>query len=178
MAALWEELGFTTSPYATDPVPPTEVGERLLVGRGTELRQLRMLLSGAATHPTIEGANGVGKTSLVAVAGYQSRRAYDQGETSQLLIPLGQRFQITPGETVDVFLRRLYFALAQAFIEHRKELATRDVPDTDEVHQWLNSPVFHSRGAGGSALGFGASGQSGESPNTGDAFLEGGFKKG
>ena len=55
---IWDEYGFTASPYTTDPVPPTELGERLFVGRSDELRRVGMLIASAATHPTIEGDNG------------------------------------------------------------------------------------------------------------------------
>jgi hypothetical protein len=70
VTSIWNAYGFRDSPYATAPVPANEEGQRLFVGRSKELRRLGLLLNSAATHPTIEGENGVGKTSLVSVAGY------------------------------------------------------------------------------------------------------------
>ena len=86
--SLWSDLNFRRNPYTVAPLPATEEGERLLVGRDRELAQLAMMLSSSTTHPTIEGENGVGKTSLVAVAGYRTKRSFVGGSITQLLIPL------------------------------------------------------------------------------------------
>jgi len=43
--SVWEELGFKDNPYSTDPVPPTDEGLQLLVGREKELARLRMTLT-------------------------------------------------------------------------------------------------------------------------------------
>ncbi len=66
-SSVWTDLGFRGNLYEIDPAPPTEEGERLLVGRAGELEDLRMYLTSSSTHPTIEGQNGVGHSSLVAV---------------------------------------------------------------------------------------------------------------
>lgn len=175
---IWDDFGFEASPYAPDPVPPTEVGERLFVGRSDELRRVGLLLASAATHPTIEGDNGVGKTSLVAVASYRAQRAYENGETAQLLIPLARPLQLTASESQDDFVRRTYFAVAQAFIDNKKVLikGDRDVPNTDDVRAWMNSPVFRSGGGGASILGVGGSVSQGASPSTSAGFTEAGFR--
>jgi hypothetical protein len=111
---IWNKFGFRDSPYATEPVPANAEGEFLFVGRTEELSRLSILLNSAATHPTVEGQNGVGKTSLVAVAGYRARRDFEEARTTQLLIPMPEAFQMTPGVAVEVFVRRLYFAVVQA----------------------------------------------------------------
>ena len=36
--SLWTDLGFRSSPYATEPIPPTLEGNQLLVGREDEIR--------------------------------------------------------------------------------------------------------------------------------------------
>jgi hypothetical protein len=175
---IWNELGFRQSLYAVDPVPASAEGEELLVGRNLELEQLRMYLTSSVTHPTIEGPNGVGKSSLVAVAGYQTKRAFEQGESNgQLLIPLRERFQITSGETAEGFLRKVYFAVAQAFIDNRELIASRggEVPDTDDVNRWLNSPIFGSIEGGVSVVGTGGSFGHGSTPNDAAGFSEAGF---
>lgn len=65
--SIWNELGFTQNPYSPRPISGDELGASLLVGRDTELAQLQDYIASSDTHPTLEGANGVGKTSLVAV---------------------------------------------------------------------------------------------------------------
>src|SRR5262245_29826871 len=85
---IWEQFGFRENPYTTSPITANEEGVRLLVGRDKELKRLWAYLSSTSTHPTIEGANGVGKTSLVAVAGFQAVQAHREGRSSQLFIPM------------------------------------------------------------------------------------------
>jgi hypothetical protein len=74
--SLWDELGFRENPYSTDPVPPNDEGVQLLVGREGELQQLRRTITSSGNHTTIEGANGVGKTSLVGIAAYTLLQDY------------------------------------------------------------------------------------------------------
>lgn len=178
MTTIWSAYGFRASPYGTEPVRPDAEGARLLVGRENELRKLGLLLNSSATHPTIEGENGVGKTSLVAVAGYKARRQYETGKTTVLLIPLREAFQMTPSETIEAFIRRLYFTVAQAFIENHSLMkdAGLPVPDTGDIEKWLNSPIFTSRSGGASAVGFGATGGYGESASGSAGFTEAGFR--
>lgn len=177
MTSTWSRFGFSDSPYTTEPVPATEVGETLLVGRTEELRRLGLLLTSSATHPTIEGENGVGKTSLVSVAGFQARRAFERGETDQILIPLPEAFQIEAGVTVESFIRKLYFALAQGFIENHSLLAGagRPVPNVNKIETWLNSPIISSHSGGVNAGGFGLSGGRSSSANSSAGFSEAGF---
>jgi hypothetical protein len=78
--SIWPDFGFRVSPYATTPIPATAEGEKLLVGRNTELRRLKVMLGSSVLHPTVEGENGAGKTSLVAVAGFSCLRTLRTGE--------------------------------------------------------------------------------------------------
>lgn len=86
--SLWTELGFRDNPYSTTPIRPTSTGARLLVGREAPLRRLERGITSADTLPTVEGDNGVGKTSLAAIAGYNLLRAFDGKETTQLFLSL------------------------------------------------------------------------------------------
>jgi hypothetical protein len=176
--SIWNDFGFRESPYLTEPVPPNEEGAYLFVGRVAELRQLKLRLTSAATHPTIEGANGVGKTSLVSVAGYHARKDFEDGNTGQLLIPLQQPFQMTAGETVEAFVRRLYFALAQGFIDNHELMkrAGMSVPDVGEVKRWLSAPIFTQREGGFQVLSTGPTYGQGSQPNTSSGFEEAGFQ--
>jgi hypothetical protein len=175
---VWTDLGFRGNLYEIDPVPPTEEGERLLVGRAGELEQLQMYLTSSATHPTIEGQNGVGKSSLVAVAGFQLKRAFQRERTTQLLIPLRERFQLDSAATADAFGRRVYFAVAQAFIDDHDLLKKtgQKVPDVDHIREWLNSPIFVGRQGGGQVLGSGLTYGQGSAANEGAGFSDAGFR--
>ena len=81
--SVWSEFGFSENPYSARPIRPTPADAEMLVGREKELLRLMQYLKSSSTHPTIEGPNGVGKTSLVAVAGYRLTEQFDKGEIKQ-----------------------------------------------------------------------------------------------
>lgn len=173
--SLWVELGFRENPYETSPISPTEEGNELLVGRDRELQRLLREIRSTDTHPTIEGDNGVGKTSLVSVAGYRALQDFQQGNTTQLFIPMPQPFQLTSSATPESFERTVLLRIAQAFIMHHELLrrAGLDVPDIDRINAWLNSPTFRQGQA--SAFGLGVGG--GSQVNEASGFSESGFRE-
>ncbi|MGY1987127.1 hypothetical protein ACI792_12960 [Blastococcus sp. SYSU DS0669] len=167
---LWMEYGFRQNPYATTPVPPTEEGEKLLVGRTRELRQLMLRVANTDTHPTVEGDNGVGKTSLAAVAGYRMLESWKRRETTQLLIPLRDPLQLAPNDSQQTFERQVILRVLQAFIDNKDmlEYADRRLPDLGAVRRWLSAPEYRE-GQGGVA-GFTLGGA--RSPNESTGFNE------
>lgn len=174
---IWPEFGFSQSLYATTPIRGTPEGRSLLVGRAEELRELKTILQSTALHPTIEGENGVGKTSLVAVAGYELRRTFVLGNDSKALIPIESSLQLTPEDTVAGFRRKVLFEIARAFIDAADELRQGgyEVPNTSDVRRWLSRAVQGQSGMGISAAGFGGSVSRASSPNTSAGFSEAGF---
>lgn len=176
--AMWPELGFQQSPYATGPVPATEEGENLFVGRETNARRLANRLKSSDLHPTIEGDNGVGKTSLVSVVGYRLRRDYERGDTGQAIIPLPTPFQLTQKSDAVALERKVLLAVASAMIDNHHLLKTggHNVPDISQVKKWLESPIVTGGGLGGSALGIGANVTRSVAVNTGAGFNEEGLR--
>lgn len=174
--SIWTEFGFRASPYGTEPIPATEEGDRLLVGRDKPLASLSAAITSSALHPTIEGDNGVGKTSLVSVASYRLHRDFESGATGQALIPLRTAFQLSATDTAETFAHRVFYEVAQGFIEHGDTLRQRgvSVPNTDAVDKWLNSPIFTSTGGGVSIAGFGGDYSRGIEPGS-SGFSEAGF---
>lgn len=175
--SIWTDFGFRENPYSTSQLPASEEGEQLLVGRDDELARLKRVLTATESHPTVEGDNGVGKSSLVAVAGYQVMNAYGTGDQQELLVPLPDHFQLTPSLTTEEFERRVYFAVAQAFIEHHKRLleAGINVPDTGAIESWLNDA--QTRGGGGITTPIAGANRREQVPNTGSGFDESGFRE-
>lgn len=176
---LWEQFGFRENPYGTTPIPGDAEGERLLVGRDTEQRRLARRITSGATHPTMEGQNGVGKTSLVAVTAYGLAQDFREGSTRQLLLPVGRTFQLDSSSTASDFIREVFFEVCQTIITHHELLNSwgRDrLPSLDSVRTWLNSPVVTSRGGGASLAGFGASVTEGNVANTSAGFNDSGFR--
>lgn len=178
MTSIWPDFGFRESLYATGPIPATAEGERLLVGRGTELRWLKVMLGSSELHPTIEGENGVGKTSLVAVAGYQLFKEFKKGRTGQALVPLHKSFQLTAGDAVGGVRRRVLLEAAQGMIDRFDDLRAGglDVPDVRDMRRWLTRAVQWQGSGGLSAAGFGVSAGGGASLNTSAGFSESGFE--
>jgi hypothetical protein len=176
--SLWTDLGFRDNPYNTTPIPPTAEGARLLVGRETPLRRLVRGITSADTLPTVEGDNGVGKTSLVSIAGYSLLTEFNNGQTQQLFITLPQAFQLLPGGNLDEFRRRVYYVVARAFIEHHGQLkaANLPAPDVDDVERWLQAPVVHGRGRSISIAGSGGGVERSQAVNESEGFRDEGFQ--
>lgn len=174
---LWNRLGFSQNPYSVMPIPADEKGEQLLVGRKEELDLLIKYIKNSDTHPTLEGPNGVGKTSLVAVAGYKLKTEFTTGVTNQALLPLAEPFQLTTSDTAATFKRLVFYRVAQAFIENHELLKSRGfkVPDVDNVNLWLNSPTFGSVGGGLTVLGIGGNATVSTTTNSSVGFTEAGF---
>lgn len=175
--SVWTDFGFSESPYGTEPVPMSKDGAYLLVGRDEELKKLKALISSSTLHATIEGDNGVGKTSLVSVAAYQLKQSFIDGHSSEALIPLPKPFQLTSDDTERSFLTRVLYSVANAFIEHHDLLKERglDVPSTGDINRWLNAPIFNSTSGEASFAGFGGGFSRGSEPNSGSGFSEAGF---
>lgn len=80
---MWNGFGFKRNLYDTHPVKGNDQGERLLVGREAELRNLKNRIDNIDAVVSVEGPNGVGKTSLVLVAGFQlERETSNRGKNS------------------------------------------------------------------------------------------------
>lgn len=177
--SIWTDFGFSNSLYETTPIQPSEEGERLLVGRTKEISQLRSRIVSSALHTTIEGENGIGKTSLVSVVSYKIRRDFKEGRTSEPFFPAGPPFQLDPNDTLESLTRRVLYQVAQAFIDNRGVMRMHGypLPEIKEIDRWLNSPLFRS-GGGGVTLGLvGGSGNRASSPNESVGFSDAGFAR-
>ncbi|WP_143229387.1 MarR family winged helix-turn-helix transcriptional regulator [Actinophytocola xanthii] len=148
---MWAEFGLAANPYATDPIPPSEEGDQLLAGRDAELEELLARVRAAGAHPTVEGDDGVGKTSLVSVVCHRLRSEVEQGASSPVFLPLlGEPVQPRAGHSVDLFVERVYLRVATTILGERETLRRRGlrVPDAAEVRDWLRSPIVRGWGAG------------------------------
>lgn len=174
---LWHELGFRDNPYSTAPVPPSDEGLRLLVGREAELDRLRMTITSSANHTTIEGANGVGKTSLVGIAGFTLFRSFlQQPSINPLYIPAQTTFQLQPETTAEMFSERFMLSLARELIVNRSLLEEHRGSSAElyDLERWLNQPIITGGGGGVNILGSGFSANVAHAANTGQGFARGG----
>ncbi|MBN7434173.1 hypothetical protein ACM0CQ_08520 [Mycobacteroides abscessus subsp. abscessus] len=172
--SVWERLGFRENLYATPPLPGSEEGSRLLVGRDAEVEELQDHWASYDTHASVEGANGVGKTSLVAVAAYRDMVSREAAK-KPLIIPLSEIFQLTSES--EGFENKVYLALARALLENEDRLSKSgySVADLSGLRQWLDSPTNKTRSVSGTVLGFGGGGTYGVSANTSAGFSQNGL---
>lgn len=136
---VWSSLGLTDNPYNSLPITSDELGEKLLVGREDELRALTISLLALNTHPTLEGGNGVGKTSLVSVAGYRLFKSYADGN-SKFVLPLQKNFQLSINENVAAFRVKVFLQVVQALIANKDFfLEGFPCPELERLEKWRKS---------------------------------------
>ncbi len=174
--SVWDRLGFSDNLYATPPLQGSPEGSRLLVGRDREIEELQEHWASYDTHASVEGANGVGKTSLVAVAAYRDMAAREAAR-QPLVIPLDEVFQLTSDGSE--LTSQIYYSVARTLIANRDRLEKfgYPVPQLDGLSQWLSSPTNKTGGANASVLGFGGGGTYGTSTNTSAGFAQSGFQE-
>jgi len=149
-----------------------------LVGRNKELNALLRRMYNPPKIVTIEGLNGVGKTSLVNVAAYQAYKKHLDDWNSPLLIPCNRTFQLRPDHVTEIFIDEVLMAVAQTLIDRAKTL--RDLGDnikTGAVDKWLNSPQLQTVQGSISILAVGGGGGVSSETNTSSGFQRSGFRK-
>lgn len=171
---MWQDFGFKDNLYSTPPLDGTAEGSQLLVGRDAEVSRLRTHWGGLDTHASMEGNNGVGKTSLVAVAAYRAMVAHSFDGTQPLLLPLVEPFQM---KTDDDLEEHVLFVVARSILHYEDALraAGKSLPKLEDVRAWLDNPILRGRGGGGSIMGIGGNASTSQSANTG-GFSKAGFR--
>jgi hypothetical protein len=176
--SIYGDWGFKQNPFEQTPLGPDRTGETLLVGRKTELAELKAQIENPPKLPTVEGLNGVGKTSLVNVAGFQLFQNFVKTGKGPLFVPCNRSFQLTRESTAQNFVESIWYGVAQTIIElktllEREGANLRNLP---EIDKWLNSPIYENVQAGATAFGFGGSGGHGSVP-AGKGFEKEGFAR-
>ena len=171
---VWSQFGFSQNIFDSSPIPPSDQGERLLVGRAKEIKQIHARITSSAKHVTIEGANGVGKTSLVGVALHKLQQRY-HGHGSNSYFYLCEHFQLYDNVEVADFRRRVFFRIGQRLIEigHDIQANLKRTSKLSDLQNWLNDPTFMAVGT--SMAGFG--GSVAKTPNLGAGFEQVGYEK-
>jgi hypothetical protein len=170
----YNEWGFHENPLQPTALNPDDRGERLLVGRETELDVVCRRLHKQKKITCVEGPVGFGKTSLVNIAAHKCFKAFARKETDQLLIPCRQTFQLDKSDTTETFSSRVFAAVAQTLLEtsiNMKSLSL-DMEGINQVDNWLNSPRAKAFSLGLTGLSVGV----GVAPNTSGGFATAGFE--
>jgi len=171
---LYQEWGFIGSPFQTTSLPPSELGERLLVGRARELESLERKISSAPKIATLEGLNGVGKTSIVNIAAYRLFDRHLRSEGQPLYIPARKIFQLSPNQALDSFIDSALMEIAQTLIDKASEIQKSGTKiQTKPLDRWLNSPQLSSFQGGAWVVQVGTQRET----NTSSGFERSGFRK-
>lgn len=174
--SIYMEWGFSDNPFQTTVLPPNQVGQSLLVGRDRELGALKRRLLNPPKMPTLEGLNGVGKSSLVNVASFECYEEFLQDPDRPMLLPCRKLFQLSPEVDIDVFISDVYHEVVQTLIEQAGYIEGDHI-NVDEskakLNKWLNSPQLQSFQGGIAGLSGGYASET----NTGEGFTRSGFIK-
>lgn len=166
--------GFTANPFNVKSLPADDMGTELLVGRSAELELLVRRINNPPKIPTLEGMNGVGKSSIVNVAGFSCFNRFLQDPDRPLYLPCRKIFQFTPTSNRDNFIMEVIREVAQTLLDYAVRIEgdrLRSAVEATGLRDWLNAPQM--RGIQGSIGPVGA-GTSLET-NTGDGFALSGF---
>lgn len=172
---IFEGFGFSENPYAVAPLSGDAMGSRLLVGRDKEVLKLHKHWTSVDTHASMEGDNGVGKTSLVAVAAYRAMQNYSAGELTSPFLPLVETFQVsTDHESLE---RHILSVIARSIFKYEVFLSSAgyDLPNLANIRTWLESPLVYGYGGGVGLTPVSISASRSTSINTG-GFSETGFR--
>lgn len=176
MPSHYENWGFTDNPFTTRPLQADDIGVQLLVGRETEAAAVLRRLENPPKAVTLEGLNGVGKTSLVNVVVHRAYKEHLAGKREDLFISTGNTFQLDADASADSFIEKVYFEVAQTLLK-RGEVLKNELPtSTTAVAKWLNSPQIKSWQAG-IQVGIGASAGRTAETNTSQGFSKSGFRQ-
>lgn len=170
----YKAWGFTANPFNVKSLPPDDTGAELLVGRATELNLLTRRINNPPKLPTLEGMNGVGKSSIVNVAGYTCFNAFLLDPERPLYIPCRKIFQFTPASRRDSFIMEVLLDVAQTLLDYSERIEgdrLRTAVEATGLRDWINSPQM--RGLQGSIgpIGVGTSVET----NTGEGYALSGF---
>lgn len=113
---IYEEWGFRSNPFETLPLPANKKGSRLMVGREGAARRIRKGLVSSNKYVTVEGLNGVGKTSVINVSVFDAAAEQIEKGAGPLFIPCRKTFQLASGRSADDFKFEVLSEICQTLI--------------------------------------------------------------
>lgn len=173
---IYKEWNFKDNPFQTTSLPPLPIGNQLLAGREDEIKKLLRRLYNQPQLVTIEGLNGIGKSSLINVAIFRAVEEYlIDKESRPLFIPCDTVFQLDPQVDADQFMDEVFVAIAQTLIKYAKDIKSLNISlpqNMEEIDKWLNSSVYYNYQGSVGPIGFGKSLE----PNVSTGFERSGFR--
>ncbi|MEQ6247382.1 hypothetical protein ABMC89_00680 [Sulfitobacter sp. HNIBRBA3233] len=175
--SIYRNWGFKDNLFETKALPANRQGAALMVGRDKATQKIIKGLSSSSKYVTVEGLNGVGKTSVINVAVYKSAEKQIKENDGPLFIPCRKIFQLEAHSSADEFKTRVLLEVAQTLIQARDILPipkgyTR-APNNRRLNRWLNSIRDD---AGGFSTPIGGLSYQGI-PNNTEGFAKSGLEK-
>ncbi len=140
---IYKAWNFSDNPFKTTPLQPDQEGKQLLVGRKSEIKRILTRVFNPPSLVTVEGLNGVGKTSLVNVSMFDCYENFFNQKVDTLYIPCIRTFQLSSDKNPEDFMDEVLIEVSQTLIRRAEELQNLGLPIPDnsrEINSWLNSP--------------------------------------
>ena len=162
--------GFRSDPFSNKALPPDEIGELLMVDREQEVNKLIRRIQEGDNIPTLEGPNGVGKTSIVNVALHRAFSHSKANPNEPMFIPCRCSFQINQDKSIEDFIDEIYLQISLTLIEQKDILRAPPgyvkAPIEKGIQEYINAPIIRSYTATIMGQGAGMS----ATPNTGKGW--------
>jgi len=172
---IYRAWNFIENPFSSNALQANETGKNLLVGRSREMKNLINKLNNGPCAVTVEGLNGVGKTSLVNVALYEAYTDYFDEFNQTLYIPCNKIFQLSREKSIESFMNEIFIEIAQTLIKRSEELKLYgySLPKNSySINKWLNSSHLSAYQASFVNVGIGKTIET----NTSEGYEKSGFK--
>jgi len=153
--SIWDEWGFTANPFSPLPIPATEQGRSLVVGRSKEIDLLKQQIISEPKVAVLEGPVGVGKTSIINAAIYDIINTDWQ---ERRFVVCESSMQVHQSMNALAFASKSWLSIAQAVINQQRSrglfgrIAFRFSP-LGRVDRWLNRPEIAAGGITAANLG-------------------------
>jgi len=168
--------GFRSDPFSNKALPPDAAGEMLMVDREQEVNKLIRRIQETDNIPTLEGPNGVGKTSILNIALHRTFSQSKGSSEEPMFIPCRCSFQIGQDKSTEDFLDEVYLQVALTLIEQKDILRAPPgyvkAPIEKGIESYISAPIIRSYTA--TILGYG--GGATAAPNSGKGWEKVGFR--
>lgn len=148
-----------------------------MVGREKTSKKIQKNLNSSNKYVTVEGLNGVGKTSVINVSIYDAAAQQIKNASGPLFIPCRKVFQLSSGKSADDFKFKVLAEVAQTLIEAKATLPIPNghskSPNNAALNRWLNSIDQRSAGIATPVRGL----NFGQVSTTSEGFNKSGLEK-
>ncbi|AIQ49489.1 hypothetical protein R70723_29095 [Paenibacillus sp. FSL R7-0273] len=136
---MYNEWGFKRSPFDTNPLPANNEGKELLIGRQNDLNKIKRRLASSSNIITVEGNNGIGKTSLANITAYAMYNDYLESGEGVFLVPCSEPIQMTSDKDSEEFIDEVLIKVFQTLLTKGHELAESGYRSSSKnINIWLS----------------------------------------